>query len=174
MKVAVFCLTTLAAGLGGLPAAAQWVAVGRWGEPDNFRFVAPGTWMVWTAGRDAVEVSAEGDNHDGRLTFWCRPDAPEGGIRFSQYFGDALPPGPEGKDQPVVLVVDGQRFERVLAYEPAGRQWQVSGGLEQDFLEAFGWGTRMEVQTPSGTLVTRLGLNGSGTARSALRRACGL
>ena len=174
MKTALICLTTLVSVLAGFPAAAQWVAVGRWGEPEDFRFVAPGHWMVWSPARDTVEVSAEGDNHDGRLTFWCRQDASDGGIRFSHYFGDTLAPAGGEAAQTVALVVDGQRFERRMTYDPAGRLWQTAGGLGQDFLDAFSWGTRLEVQTDTGALVTRLGLNGSGTARGALRRTCGL
>jgi hypothetical protein len=169
---AAFALLATAA-----PAAAQWVAVGRWGTEGNFRYVAPGTWMVLQ--RDGgVEVTAEGDNHQGRIEMLCGTDLPEGQMRFSGYFGDALEESvmaPAGAgQQPVSLVVDGQSFERMFHYRAEARDWVAEDALDASLLDAFAWGSRFEILNAAGERVTAYSLNGSGAARSALRRACGI
>lgn len=158
--------------VSALPAAAQWVAVGRWGTPEAFRYVAPGSWMVLAgAAAGTVEISAEGDNHVGRLVLRCDPRAPAGEAVFSQYYGDALALEAE---TPVELRIDGQGFARAFRYDPAARLWRAPGPLDAAFLDAFAQGRRMELVTGAGTLVTRYRLSGSGAARAALQRSCGL
>lgn len=153
-----------------LPAAAQWVAVGRWGSEANFRYVAPGTWMVLNdAG--TTTITAEGDNHSGRIEVWCNAEAPAGRLRFSGYYGEALT---RADSEAVRLVIDGQSFERRLAYQPLAREWLATGVLDSALLDAFAWGSRLELLNAAGERVTAYALNGSGAAREALRRGCRL
>ncbi len=164
-----------AVALPGMPAAAQWVAVGRWGDPGDFRYVVPGTWMVQAGSNGAAEISAEGDNHVGRITLWCRRDPAENGVRFSHYFGDDLHhPAEERVIEPVTFVVDGQSFAGEFEFLPQDRLWVETGGLDSALLDAFAWGTQLELRNEAGDLVTRYWLNNSGGARAALRRACGI
>ncbi|GAB4273613.1 MAG: hypothetical protein Kow0013_27570 [Pararhodobacter sp.] len=154
-------------------ALAQWIAVGRWGSEDNFRSVVPGTWMVLQRD-DWVEISAEADNHDGRLTFQCSADNPGGSLRFERYFGSTLP-RPIAPDDPhvsVALVIDGERFEQIVSYSPGERSWAATGTLASPLMDAFSFGSRMELVTGSEETVARFRLNGSGTARAAIRRIC--
>ena len=161
--------------LASVPAAAQWVAVGRWGDPDNFRYVPPGTWMTWAAGADSAEISAEGDNHVGRITLWCRRAPAEGGVRFSHYFGDDLRhPPQEGVVEPVTLVIDGHSIAGQFEFLPQDRIWVEAGGLDSALLDAFAWGTQLELRNEAGQVVTRYRLNNSGAARQALRSRCGI
>lgn len=172
--VPLLCLLALTLWLA-TPADAQWVAVGRWAQGDGFRFVAPGTWMVLAEG-ERVTISAEGDNHVGRLDLWCRADAPAGGLRFSGYYGEGLQrthgPLPWPSGEAVVLMVDGRRFERVLRYDPLGRDWSAEAAIDPALLDALSNGSALELRGSDGGLVTRLGLSGSGAAREALRRVC--
>jgi hypothetical protein len=156
-------------------AQAQWLAVGRWGTERHFRFIAPGTWMVLQ--QDGwVEISAEAENHDGRLTFRCNAETPGGQMEFSGYFGDGLdrPTDPASLDLPVTFVIDTQRFDQTVTYAAADRLWRASGPLNADMLDALSWGSRMVLQTEAGTPVAEFRLNNSGGARAALRRTCGL
>lgn len=170
-------LALLALGVSAPPAAAQWLAVGRWGTEDNFRFVPPGTWMVLQED-GGVEITAEGDNNQGRIELTCSADAPAGTLRFSLYFGDALDESAlapvEPRRQIVTLAIDGQRFERVFDYRPLDRDWVAEEVLETPLLDAFAWGTRLELLNKEGERITAYALTGSGAARQAVRRACGI
>ena len=153
-----------------LPALAQWQGVGRWGSEQSFRFVAPGTWLVLQQG-DSVQITAEGDNHAGRIELSCSRDAPGGQLRLSRYYGDAL----ELSDHELVrFAIDGQSFERSLRYRPADRDWVASDVLDAALLNAFAWGTRLELLNAANERITAYALNGSGTARAALQRTCGI
>lgn len=153
-----------------LPAQAQWIAAGRWGTAESFRYVPPGTWMVLTEGATA-SASAEGEHHQGRIELQCGPGVPAGRLSLSAYRGGALT---GAGSQPVRLVIDGEPFDRVLHYRPEQRDWRDEGGLEPGFLDALGSGARLEVLNAAGQRVTALRLNGSGAARATLRRVCGL
>ncbi|MCB1394829.1 MAG: hypothetical protein H6898_16880 [Rhodobacter sp.] len=159
-----------------LPAQAQWLAVGRWGTDGSWRYVQPGTWMVLQEnGGEAVSVSAEAENHDGRLEFWCRREAAEGGLVFDFYFGDALNrPEAEKEPQIATLQIDGQTFDTALSYDPEARNWHDSGALRRELLDAFSWGSSLELVNAAGDTISRFRLNNSGSARSALRNTCGL
>ena len=156
--------------LTALPAQAQWQGVGRWGSEQSFRFVAPGTWMVLQSGQ-TTQITAEGDNHSGRIELWCSPDAPAGHLRLSLYYGDALG---LSENEPVRLSIDGQNFERTLRYRPADRDWVAADVLDDEMLDAFAWGQRLELVNAAGARITAYALNGSGPARAALRRTCGI
>lgn len=153
-----------------LPALAQWQGVGRWGSEQSFRFVAPGTWMVLQQG-DSVQITAEGDNHSGRIELRCTRDAPAGQLRLSRYYGDGLG---LSDSEPVRFAIDGQSFERTLRYRPADRDWVASDVLDTALLNAFAWGTRLELLNAAGERITAYRLNGSGAARAALQRTCGI
>ena len=175
IRPVVFVLLALA--LSAPPAAAQWLAVGRWGREGDFRYVPPGHWMVRQQdGR--VEITAEGDNHQGRIELTCGPETPAGTLRFSLYFGDALDDSAlaeaEPRRQTVTFAIDGQRFDRVFEYRARDRDWVAAEVLETPLLDAFAWGTRLELLNKEGERITAYALNGSGAARSAVRRACGL
>ena len=144
---AVTALTALALTASTLPAAAQWIAVGRWGGERDFRFVPPGTWMV-QEDAGAVTVSAEGEHHRGRLEFTCSASEPAGQLRFTAYHGDALTPsGAPAQGDAVELVIGAQRYARVLTYREDQRDWVGDAGFEAGFLEAFAAGQQMELQT---------------------------
>lgn len=170
-------LALLALGLSAPPAAAQWLAVGRWGTEGDFRFVAPGNWMV-LRNDPGVEITAEGDNHQGRIELTCDPESPRGTLRFSLYFGDALDESAladvEPRRQTVTFVIDGQRFDRIFDYRPLDRDWVASDVLDSDLLDAFAWGSRLELLNKEGERITAYALNGSGAAREAVRRGCGI
>lgn len=180
-RLVLAVLTFSAAALTLQAASAQWIAAGRWGTEARWRYVVPGTWLVLRpeAGvRDTVSIHAEAENHDGRLALWCRRDVPGGGLVFERYFGDLLQ-RPDGAAQDVTsqsaaLVVDDRAFDIALEYHPVERQWTALNVLEGGFLDAFGWGSRMDLVNASGETVAQFRLNGSGGARSALRQGCGL
>jgi len=159
------------------PAQAQWLAVGRWGTDANWRYVQPGTWMVLEEGSDAVSVTAEAENHDGRLAFSCRREATGtgGDLTFDLYFGDALPrPTVSTGPQTTTLRIDGREFGTDLAYDPVTRSWHGAAVLQTEILDAFGWGSSLDLVNTAGDTVSRFRLNNSGGARSALRRVCGI
>ncbi|MCL4675131.1 MAG: hypothetical protein KJZ59_03680 [Pararhodobacter sp.] len=164
--------------LSALPAAAQWIASGRWGTETNWRYVVPGTWLVQRNDDAArpVSIHAEGDNHVGRIEFWCDPQSGASGLRFGAYRGDALRqpavPEPVKPSETVALVIDGQRFERLFEYDAAARTWTASDALDAGFLDAFSWGSRMDLVNAAGEAITGYRMNGSSAAREALRRAC--
>ncbi|MCB1388942.1 MAG: hypothetical protein KDK12_07355 [Rhodobacteraceae bacterium] len=170
-------LAALALVLSALPAAAQWVAVGRWGAEGNFRYVPPGTWMVLQQDGQ-VEITAEGDNHQGRIELTCDGERPGGTMRFSGYFGDALDESAlsdvEPHVQSVRFVIDGQSFDRTFRYRPDARDWVADDVLEPGLLDVFAWGQRFEILNKEGERVTSYGLSGSGAARQAVRRGCGI
>lgn len=167
-----FCLTSL-------PAAAQWVAPGRWGTADTWRIVVPGTWLVLRSERptEPVSIHAEGDNNVGRIEMWCDPVAESSAMRLTAYYGNALryPVARKAGDpaEPVVFIIDSQRFDRAVTYDFAGRQWLAQDMLDAPFLDAFAWGTRMELRNAADELVVSYRLNGSSAAREALRSVCG-
>lgn len=158
-----------------LPAQAQWLAAGRWGTDANWRYVQPGTWMVLEQGSDAVSVTAEAENHDGRLAFSCRREAVGGDLTFDLYFGDALPrPMVATGPQSAMLRIDGRDFGTDLAYDPVTRSWHGAAVVGADLLDAFGWGSSLDLVNATGDTISRFRLNNSGGARAALRRVCGL
>ena len=163
--------------LSALPAQAQWTAVGRWGSENAFRYVQPGTWMARVEDT-RVEVSAEGDNHQGRLTFRCEQSRPEGRMVFELYRGGGLRDSLYSRTQParetVRLVIDGQSFGGEMEYRPNDRVWVTTDLLTPGFLDAFAWGARMEMLNAYGERVTAFGLNGTGAAREVMRRVCGI
>jgi len=123
-----------------------------------------------------VTIHAEGDNHVGRLEMWCNPETGQSHLRFDSYRGDALhqPGANDGArvQDPVVFVINGQRFERVFDYDTHLRVWTAEGTLDAAFLNAFSWSSRMELETPEGERITGYSMNNSGGARSALRQTC--
>lgn len=171
-------LAVLGLWVGALPAAAQWVAVGRWGSESNFRFVAPGTWMALDTGPSGFEISAEGDNHVGRLTFWCRPDMQGGGLLLTQYNGPDLRQTPRDpalvESETVTFLFGDRRFDLDLDLIAWERTWTAQDVLTREFLEAFGRANRLELRNASDVSVTSFRMNGSSAALSALRRRCGI
>lgn len=167
----------LCAALAAPPAAAQWVAVGRWAQGSDFRFVAPGTWMVLQED-GAVSISAEGGNHVGRLTFHCGADDPAGRLWFDLYYGDALArtpaPLPWPSGERVTLVIDNQPFALEVDYHPDDRAWSAEAPLTRRFLDAFAWSQRLDILNRAGEVVTSYGMTNSGAAREAVWRRCGL
>lgn len=171
--------TALSVAMLALPATAQWVGSGRWGSDGRFRHITPGTWMVLRpqGAQSQALVSAEGMNHDGRMMINCAQGDEQAMMVFDQYFGNALSRPVEARDvtaQIVSFVIDGQGFESHVAYDIAHRHW--SGPIPNDpqFLETFGWGSRMELRNSSGDVISQFRLNNSGGARGALRQYCGL
>ncbi|WP_417589225.1 hypothetical protein [Pararhodobacter oceanensis] len=173
-------LTGAAVVLPALPVSAQWVASGRWGSEDRWRYVTPGSWQVLRSDHEAhpVSIHAEGENHLGRIAIWCRPDSGESMLQFDAYRGDALhqPLAVSATASPpadrVTLVIGEQRFERALQYDPAQRVWTARDMLDEAFLQAFAWGSRMQMLNAQGAEITSFRLNGSGAAVSALNAAC--
>jgi hypothetical protein len=161
-----------------LPAFAQWVAVGRWGNESNFRFVAPGTWMTLDTGFSGFEISAEGDNHVGRLTFWCRPDMQGGGLLLTQYLGpnlrQTLRDPAQVESETVTFVLGERRFDFALDLIEWERSWTANDILTREFLDAFGRANRLELRNADDEVVTGFRMNGSSAALSALRRRCGI
>lgn len=159
-----------------LPAAAQWIAVGRWGTEQSFRFVPPGTWMVEQDSRRTL-ISAEGDHHDGRLTLTC-PEGP-GTIRlsFSHYYGTAMNLAAvhmAGMTRvPATLAVGDQSFVVHLDQSPDAREWNATL-TTPEVLDAIGQGRHLDLRTMDGQRVTRFGLARASAAREALRQGCGL
>ncbi|MCB1405505.1 MAG: hypothetical protein KDK01_04395 [Rhodobacteraceae bacterium] len=175
-------LVALAAAIGcslsALPAAAQWIASGRWGTETNWRYVVPGTWLIQRSDDPAqpVSIHAEGDNHVGRIELWCNPETRGSALRFGAYRGDALhQPAAfeqEKTSETVAFVIDGTRFERLFEYDAAARIWTATDVLDADFLNAFSWASRMDLVNAAGEPITGYRMNGSSAAREALRRSC--
>ena len=159
-----------------VPALAQWIAVGRWGTEQSFRYVPPGTWMVEQDSNRTL-ISAEGDHHDGRLTLTC-PDGP-GAIRlsFSHYYGAAMNLAAihlAGMTRvPATLAVGDQAFVVHLDQSPDAREWSATL-TTPEVLDALGQGRQLDLRTMDGQAVTRFGLARASAAREALRRGCGL
>ena len=172
--LALLPLLTLAP---ALPAQAQWIAAGRWGDETGFRYVQPGRWMVLERG-GRVEMSAEGDNHLGRLTLSCDAGNPRGRMIFDAYRGPGLAESVLSPEQPgresVTLLIDGQPFSGTFEYRPNDRYWLADGGLTPEFLDALAGGLGMEMRDSSGESVTRFRLSGTGAARATVARLCGI
>lgn len=171
-------LAMLAVWGNALPVSAQWVAVGRWGSESSFRFVAPGTWMALDTGPSGFEISAEGDNHVGRLTFWCRPDMQGGGLLLTQYLGPNLrqtlrDPGLV-ESETVTFIVGERRFDFALDLIEWERTWSAQDVLTRKFLDAFARANRLELRNAGEDIVTSFRMNGSSAALSAMRRRCGI
>ncbi|WP_068306755.1 hypothetical protein [Pararhodobacter sp. CCB-MM2] len=169
---AALCLAASA-----LPGWAQWTAVGRWGSDNAFRYVQPGAWMHRTEGT-RVEVSAEGDNHQGRLTFRCEQSRPEGRMVFEMYRGPGLNDSVFSRTQParefLRLDIDGQSFVGEVEYRPTDRLWVTTDLLTPGFLDAFARGARLEMYNIHDERITAFGLRGTGAAREVMRRVCGI
>lgn len=155
------CVALLATGITDLPASAQWIASGRWGTQDcwgtqdSWRYVTPGTWMVLRGASPSapVTISAEGNNHVGRIALWCDPETGTSALRFDTYFGDALR-RPSAFDtqramETVTFLIDGQRFDRAFDSDSETRTWSARDVLDPAFLNAFSEGTRLELQNSS-------------------------
>ena len=171
LAVVVFAATSL-------PAHAQWIASGRWGTETNWRYIVPGTWMVLRQDNtnQPVSIHAEGANHVGRIELWCDPETQASALRFDAYRGAALrqpaASTAETVTEPVIFDIDGQTFEHQFTYDPTHRLWTASGVLDAPFLNAFSWGTRLQLRNSAGDEITSYRLNGSSQAREALRRTC--
>lgn len=155
-----------------LPALAQWVAVGRWGTEQSFRFVPPGTWMVLSDASGA-EISAEGDNHVTRLTLACQPGDTAARVEVSRYFGYDLP-REEGAQTRFLLVLDDHRMELDFTWSEERQAWVSQGALDADTLAVFGWANRLSLLNGAEAQIAQYRMNGSTAARDALRRACGI
>ncbi len=175
-------LAVIALCLSITPAAAQWIASGRWGSESNWRYIVPGTWMVQRHDNPAqpVSIHAEGANHVGRIALWCDPTAQTSALRFDAYRGSALRQPAATPDtteaatitEPVIFEIDGQAFQRSLTYDATQRLWTATDVLDAAFLDAFSWGTRLNLRNAAGEDITGYLLSGSSSAREALRRAC--
>ena len=158
------------------PAAAQWIAVGRWGTEQSFRFVPPGTWMV-EQDSTHTSISAEGDHHDGRLTLTCPDAAGRVHLSFSHYYGTAMSLAAvrlAGMTRvPATLAVGDQAFVLHLDQSADAREWSVTL-TTPEVLDALGQGRHLELRTMDGQRVTRFGLARASAAREALHRACGI
>ncbi|WP_417627591.1 hypothetical protein [Pararhodobacter aggregans] len=177
VRPAAAALALVVLGLSTLPVPAQWLAVGRWGSEGNFRYVRPGTWMVeQQAG--GVSISAEGDHHEARIELSCDAGSPARRLRLSGYRGDALDESAlaqqEPRQQALSLVLDGRAFELMVDYRPATHDWLAVEAPGPEFLDALAMGSRLEILNTQGVRVAAVGLSGSGAAREAVRRACGI
>ena len=174
----VFALGAMAVCLSATPAAAQWIASGRWGTEARWRYIVPGTWMVQRQDSPTrpVSIHAEGANHVGRIALWCDPTSQTSALRFDAYRGSALrqPAVTEAATitEPVTFLFDGQSFERSLTYDAAQRLWTATDVLDADFLNAFSWGARLQLLNAAGDEITTYRLNGSSNARESLRQTC--
>lgn len=172
-RLAAFVLTLTF----GLPAQAQWIAAGRWGDQNGFRYVQPGTWMVLTQG-SAVEMSAEAENHQGRLTFSCDAGQPQGRMVFDLYRGRGLYASMYSRAQPgiesIYMVIDGQSYAGEVEYRPNDRHWVATGILTPQFLDALAMGIRMEMLNAAAEPVTSFRLTGTGAARRVMAQLCGI
>lgn len=159
-----------------VPALGQWIAVGRWGSEQSFRFVPPGTWMV-EEGTTRTRVSAEGNHHDGRLTITCTADPGAAHLVFSHYHGTALNMAAvrlSGLPRvATTLAVDEHSFVLHLDASPSEREWTTTL-TSPEMLDAMAGGRQMELRTMDGQRVTRIGLSRASAAREALRQGCGL
>lgn len=158
--------------VSSMPASAQWIASGRWGTEANWQYVVPGTWLILRSDNAAqpVSIHAEGANHVGRIALWCDPQTQTSTLRFDAYRGLALNPAPT--PEPVTFEIDGQNFERTFLYDPAQSVWVADGALDATFLDAFSWGSRLQLRNAAGEEITSYRLNGSSRAREALRQTC--
>ena len=154
------------------PAAAQWVAVGRWGSEGNFRYVAPGTWMVLPT-ETGAEVSADGDNHVTRLTLVCEPGAAAARVELTRYFGYALPRDPATQAK-FLLVLGDVRMELDATWSDAIEGWVAEDAMGPDTLSLFSWANQITVLDADEAALATYRMNGSSAAREALRRRCGI
>lgn len=158
------------------PALAQWIAVGRWGSEQSFRFVPPGTWMVLEEdGR--TSISAEGEYHDGRLTLSCTAEPGSAVLVFSHYHGAALNEAEvrlSGIPRvAATLAVEDRAFVLHLDQSLIAREWSATLPTPE-ILDAMAGGRWMELRLASGERVTRIGLGRAAAAREAVRQGCGL
>ncbi|WP_334193191.1 hypothetical protein [Pararhodobacter sp.] len=177
VRPAAAALALVVLGASTLPVTAQWLAVGRWGSEGNFRYVRPGTWMVQQQ-EGGVSITAEGDHHEIRIELSCDAGTPARQLRLSGYRGDALDESAlaqqEPRQQALTLALDGRAFELMVDYRPVTHDWLAVEAPGSDFLDAFAQGSRLEILNKQGVRVAAVGLNGSGAARAAVRRACGV
>lgn len=154
------------------PATAQWIAVGRWGSDQSFRFVAPGTWMVLSTNA-GVEASVEGDNHVTRLTLACQPGDSAARVVVSRYFGYDLP-REDGARANFLLALDDHRIDLTVVWSDAADGWVAEGALDTDTLSRFSWANRLRLLDAGETELATYRMNGTSAAREALRRRCGI
>lgn len=154
------------------PAPAQWLAVGRWGSEQNFRYVPPGTWMALTTDTGA-EISAEGDNHVTRLTLACERGETAAQVELSRYFGYDIP-REEGAQARFLLVIEDIRMQLDFVWSEAAQAWVSLDAFDSDTLALFGWANRLHLLGADEADLATYRMNGSTAALGTLRRACGL
>lgn len=154
------------------PAPAQWLAVGRWGSEQNFRYVAPGTWMVLNTDSSA-EASADGDNHVTRLTLSCRRGDSAARVELSRYFGYALPRS-TAEPTSFLLVLDDIRIELDAVWSEGAQGWVAETALDSDALSLFRGARALNVLGPDQSTLATYRMNGSTAMREALQRRCGI